>query len=102
MENRDYFTKQLMIWIDYYQQQQGNEDSSISIAILQQVDRETIATINDYLQTNNRSIGAFILTFINGLILCQLYSPLPCLDSLNRRETRRARIALPFNLFPFQ
>ena len=75
MENRDYFTKQLMIWMDYYQQQQGNEDSSI--AILQQADRETIATINDYLQTNNPSIGAFILTFLNGLILCQLYSPDP-------------------------
>jgi AcrR family transcriptional regulator len=80
-ENRDYFSKQLTIWMDYYQQQVGeeavvNEDmSQRSINIFEQLDRETIAAINEYLQVDNYAIGEFILTFINGLLLCQLYQP---------------------------
>jgi AcrR family transcriptional regulator len=79
-ENRDYFSKQLTIWMDYYQQQAGEdvskEDlSQSSITIFEQLDRETIAAINNYLQVDNYAIGEFILTFINGLLLCQLYQP---------------------------
>jgi AcrR family transcriptional regulator len=80
-ENRDYFSKQLIIWLDYYQQQVGGEDaltedlSQHYVAIFEQLDRETIAAINTYLQIDNYAIGAFILTFINGLLFCQLYSP---------------------------
>jgi AcrR family transcriptional regulator len=80
-ENRDYFSKQLIIWLDYFQQQAGGEDalkedlSQRSVEIFEQLDRETIAAINNYLQVDNYAIGAFILTFINGLLLCQLYSP---------------------------
>jgi AcrR family transcriptional regulator len=80
-ENRDYFSKQLTIWMDYYQQQSGEEDiikedlSQRSITIFEQLDRETIAAINEYLQVSNYAIGEFILTFINGLLLCQLYQP---------------------------
>jgi AcrR family transcriptional regulator len=72
-ENRDYFSKQLIIWMDYYQQQGEGEDRSI--AIFEQLDRETIAAINNYLQVDRYSIGEFILTFVNGLLLCQLYHP---------------------------
>ena len=80
-ENRDYFSKQLTIWLDYYQQQAGEENvseedlSQRSITIFEQLDRETIAVINNYLQVDNYVIGEFILTFINGLLLCQLYQP---------------------------
>jgi AcrR family transcriptional regulator len=80
-ENRDYFSKQLIIWLDYFQQQAGGEDalkedlSQRSVAIFEQLDRETISAINNYLQVDNYAIGAFILTFINGLLLCQLYAP---------------------------
>jgi AcrR family transcriptional regulator len=80
-ENRDYFSKQLTIWLDYYQQQAGEEDilkenlSQRSITIFEKLDRETIAAINDYLEVDNYAIGEFILTFINGLLLCQLYQP---------------------------
>jgi AcrR family transcriptional regulator len=80
-ENRDYFSKQLTIWMDYYQQQVGEEDvtsedlSQPSITIFEQLDRETIKAINEYLQVSNYAIGEFILTFINGLLLCQLYQP---------------------------
>jgi AcrR family transcriptional regulator len=82
-ENRDYFSKQLIIWMDYYQQQVGGEDNlkeelnQRSAAIFEQLDRETIEAINTYLQVDNYAIGEFILTFINGLLLCQLYQSSP-------------------------
>ena len=80
-ENRDYFSKQLTIGMDYYQQQVGKADvskedlSQSYIAIYEQLDRETIEAINNYLQIDNYAIGEFILTFVNGLLLCQLYQP---------------------------
>jgi AcrR family transcriptional regulator len=86
-ENLDYFSKQLIIWMDYYQQQVGKEDnaeedlSHRSIDIFKQLDRKTIEAINNYLQVENYAIGEFILTFINGLLFCQLYNP--NLDSWN-------------------
>jgi AcrR family transcriptional regulator len=79
-ENLDYFSKQLIVWLDYYQQV-GKEDnaeedlSQRSVAIFKQLDRETIEAINNYLQVENYAIGEFILTFINGLLFCQLYNP---------------------------
>lgn len=85
-ENLDYFSKQLIVWLDYYQQV-GKEDnaeedlSQRSVAIFKQLDRETIEAINNYLQVENYAIGEFILTFINGLLFCQLYNP--NLDSWN-------------------
>ena len=80
-ENRDYFSKQLTIGMDYYQQQVSKADvskedlSQSYIAIYEQLDREAIEAINNYLQIDNYAIGEFILTFINGLLLCQLYQP---------------------------
>jgi AcrR family transcriptional regulator len=80
-KNRDYFSKQLTIGMDYYQQQVSKVDvpkedlSQSYIAIYEQLDREAIEAINNYLQIDNYAIGEFILTFINGLLLCQLYQP---------------------------
>ena len=80
-ENRDYFSKQLTIGMDYYQQQVSKADvskedlSQSYIAIYEQLDREAIEAINNYLQIDNYAIGEFILTFVNGLLLCQLYQP---------------------------
>ena len=75
-ENLDYFSKQLKVWLDYYQQQTGTEDwIQNSNNIFEQLDRETIAAVNSYLQIDDYAIGEFILTFINGLLLCKLYQP---------------------------
>jgi AcrR family transcriptional regulator len=80
-ENLDYFSKQLIIFLDYYQQQSGCSDPLQDplqhgcIDIYERLDRETIAIINDYLQVDNSAIGAFILTFMNGLLLNQLCTP---------------------------
>ena len=82
-ENRDYFSKQLIIWMDYYQQQASRGDvlkedlNQRSVTIFERLDRETIESINTYLQVDNYAIGEFILTFINGLLLCQLYQSSP-------------------------
>ena len=80
-ENRDYFCKQLTIVMDYYQQQVSEKavvkDDLIQryMTIYEQLDRETIEAINKYLQATNYAIGEFILIFINGLLLCQIYQP---------------------------
>ena len=80
-ENRDYFCKQLTIGMDYYQQQVSEKAvvkddlSQRYITISEQLDRETIEAINKYLQITNYAIGEFILIFINGLLLCQIYQP---------------------------
>ena len=80
-ENLDYFAKQLMIFLDYYQQQSGCLDSRQDplqqeyIDVFERLDRETIVAINDFLQVDNLAIGTFILTFVNGLLLNQLYTP---------------------------
>jgi AcrR family transcriptional regulator len=80
-ENLDYFSKQLIIFLDYYQQRSGGSDSLQDplqqgyVDIFERLDRETIAIINDFLEVDNLAIGAFILTFINGLLLNQLYIP---------------------------
>ncbi len=78
-ENQDYFSKQLKIGLDYYQQQTGSEDALANnssrsyINVCEQLDRESIEAINNYLQVDNYAIGEFILIFINGLLLYQLY-----------------------------
>lgn len=78
-ENQDYFSKQLKIGLDYYQQQTGSADPLAKnstrsyITVCEQLDRESIEAINNYLQVDNYAIGEFILIFINGLLLYQLY-----------------------------
>ena len=80
-ENIDYFTKQLIIFLDYYQQQSGCLDSlqhplqQEYVDVFERLDRETIVAINSFLQVDNLAIGTFILTFMNGLLLNQLYTP---------------------------
>jgi AcrR family transcriptional regulator len=80
-DNLDYFSKQLIICLDYYQQQAGCADpltknlSQRSVSIFEELDRKTILAINHYLQVDNYAIGEFILTFMNGLLVCQLYNP---------------------------
>ncbi len=80
-ENLDYFAKQMMIFLDYYQQQSGCLDSLQAplqqeyVDVFERLDRETIVAINIFLQIDNLAISTFILTFINGLLLNQLYTP---------------------------
>ncbi len=80
-ENLDYFTKQMMVFLDYYQQQSGCLDSPQDLLpqgyvdVFERLDRETIVAINNFLQVDNLATGTFVLTFVNGLLLNQLYTP---------------------------
>lgn len=82
-ENQDYFIKQLIVFLDYYQQQSKQIDPVQTpqqqeyIDIYERLDREAISVINNYLQIDNDQIGIFIMTFVNGLLLNQLYTPNP-------------------------
>jgi AcrR family transcriptional regulator len=70
-ENRDYFTKQSIVCLDYCQQYRHKELQSKSI--FDRADREYIAVISNYLQIKNPAISVMIINFINGLILSDIY-----------------------------
>lgn len=72
-ENREYFTQQTIVSLDYCQQHRNRSQEPQADPIFEQVDRELIQVINDYLPIDNPEIAGFILNFINGLILGEIY-----------------------------
>jgi AcrR family transcriptional regulator len=70
-ENRDYFTKQSIVCLDYCRQYRHKELQSKSI--FDRADREYIKVISNYLQIENSAISVMIINFINGLILSDIY-----------------------------
>jgi AcrR family transcriptional regulator len=72
-ENREYFTQQTIVSLDYCQQHRNRSQEPQADPIFAQVDRELIQVINDYLPIDNPEIAGFILNFINGLILGEIY-----------------------------
>lgn len=72
-ENREYFTQQAIVSLDYCQQYRNRSQEPQADPIFEQVDRELIQVINDYLPIDNPEIAGFILNFINGLILGEIY-----------------------------
>ena len=71
-ENREYFTQQAIVSLDYCQQYRNRSQEPQADPIFEQVDRELIQVINDYLPIDNPEIAGFILNFINGLILGEI------------------------------
>ena len=72
-ENREYFTQQAIVSLDYCQQYRNRSQEPQADPIFEQVDRELIQVINDYLPIDNPEIAGFILNFINALILGEIY-----------------------------
>lgn len=72
-ENREYFTQQAIVSLDYCQQHRNRSQEPQADLIFEQVDRELIQVINDYLPIDNPEIAGFIFNFINGLILGEIY-----------------------------
>lgn len=66
----DYFSKQTILFLDYYQQQDRNE--VLNNEVLARSWEQTKQSISDYLQISNMAIVDFILTFLNGLIVGRL------------------------------
>jgi AcrR family transcriptional regulator len=71
IENLDYFTKQQLLWIDFYQHShRTNLDLS---TILDRIWEKTRQALADYLQPQNSNILDFILIFMDGLMMQQIY-----------------------------
>jgi AcrR family transcriptional regulator len=72
-ENRDYFLKQTIVWMDYFQQH-GTEETRVN-ETLDKAWIETIKAIDNFLEINDRNISEFAIIFLNGLMICQLSQP---------------------------
>jgi AcrR family transcriptional regulator len=70
-ENREYFTQQAIVCLDYCEQHRSKEHQANPI--FEQADRELIQVIDDYLPIDNPAISGLIFNFINGLIVGEIY-----------------------------
>ena len=68
----DYFFKQSVIYIDFYQQH--GRSNAIHNQILKKSWEDTGVAIADYLEIQDLEVADFILTFIYGLIMERLYA----------------------------
>ncbi len=71
-KNEDYILKQILLWIEFCQQQDWT-DVSINQR-LRQADEQTIQAIVDYLHIKDRSVFDFVLNFLYGLFLRRLFA----------------------------
>jgi AcrR family transcriptional regulator len=71
VENLDYFTKQQLLWIDFYQH---SHRTNLELPkILDRLWNKTRQALADYLQTQSSDILDFILIFIDGLLMQRIY-----------------------------
>jgi AcrR family transcriptional regulator len=71
VDNLEYFTKQQLLWIDFYQH---SHRTNLDLpAILDKLWNRTRQALSDYLQTQNSDILDFILIFMDGLLMQQIY-----------------------------
>jgi AcrR family transcriptional regulator len=68
-QHQDYFYKQNMLYMDFYQHQNG----VLPDQTLQNTWNHARKTIADYLQISDMAIADFILTFFDGLLFGKLY-----------------------------
>jgi AcrR family transcriptional regulator len=71
-KNEDYILKQILLWIEFCQQQDWT-DVSIKQR-LRQADEQTIQAIVDYLHIKDRAVFDFVLNFLYGLFLRRLFA----------------------------
>lgn len=71
IDNFEYFTKQQLLWIDFYQH---SHRTNLDLpALLDRIWDKTRQGLADYLQTQNSEIIDFILIFLDGLLMQQIY-----------------------------
>lgn len=71
-KNEDYILKQILLWIEFCQQQDWT-DISIKQR-LRQADEQTIQAIVGYLHIKDRAVFDFVLNFLYGLFLRRLFA----------------------------
>jgi AcrR family transcriptional regulator len=71
LENLDYFTKQQLLWMDFYQH---THRSLLEYPeILEKLCCKTRRALSDYLQTQNEAALEFMLVYIDGLLMQRIY-----------------------------
>lgn len=74
-QNRDYFFKQMTIWIDF-SQQQNREGKGCSL-VLNQVEEKICAAMADLLGIEDPELLLLVSSLIDGLIIGQVYGHVP-------------------------
>ncbi len=71
IENLDYFTKQLLLWIDF---SQYTHRTHLELPeIIEKLWDQTRQALSDYLQTQNFVALDFILVYVDGLLVQRVY-----------------------------
>lgn len=78
-KNQDYFFKQMMIWIDFSQQQ--NREGKQPSQVLQQVEEKICALMSDLLGIQDPEILLLVSSLIDGLVIGQIYGEMPSITS---------------------
>jgi AcrR family transcriptional regulator len=71
LEHLDYFTKQQLLWMDFYQH--THRTLLECPEILEKLCGKTRQALSDYLQTQNEAVLEFMLVFIDGLLMQRIY-----------------------------
>jgi AcrR family transcriptional regulator len=72
IQNEDYFVKQIVIWVDFYQHHPLSEITSNPV--FQQVDQRSQQAIAELLNLSDFNLARFIWTLINGILIEQVGS----------------------------
>ncbi|MDJ0732467.1 MAG: TetR/AcrR family transcriptional regulator [Nostocaceae cyanobacterium] len=67
----DYFIKQLLLWFDFFQQQERTE--LLNNQTLKKAWKQTKQVLSDYLQIEDEAIITFICNVLNGLIMGRMF-----------------------------
>ncbi len=70
-KNEDYFSKQTLLWVDFYQQQDHTE--VINNETLKQADEQTRLAIANYLQISDTALVDFVLNLLYGVLLRRVF-----------------------------
>lgn len=70
-KNEDYFSKQTLIWVDFYQQQDHTE--VINNETLKQADEQTRLAIADYMQISDTALVDFVLNLLYRVLLRRVF-----------------------------
>jgi len=69
-KNEDYFGKQTLLWVDFYQQ---DPSEFMNNETLKQADEQTRQALIDYLRISDRAIADYVLNLLYGLLLRRLF-----------------------------
>jgi AcrR family transcriptional regulator len=69
-DNRDYFFKQMLIYVDFYQQQ---EQAACRSEVLQKLDQQIEQVIANILGINHPGLVRLVLAHVDGLIFGEMY-----------------------------